>query len=163
MTSETIIQGFDPAAPGSDRTVKSLRMGGQSVELLDWNELSRRGLLERINREILHPLGLAVCRDVESGNSPGALVSPDGAWRYPEQKAQPTDAQLDEMRRNGLSIDGDNAYKRDLLDVVVGALALGKQGVIPPPSDHWALPFWEMAAAEAESMERLLREARRDA
>ena len=51
---------------------------------IDWNELSRLGLLERINREILHPLGYAVARDVESGSSPGALVSLDGAWAYPE-------------------------------------------------------------------------------
>lgn len=85
MANEPSIYGFDPAPAGSDRTVKQLRMGGQAVELLDWNELSRRGLLERINREILHPLGLAVCRDVESGNSLGALVSTDGAWHYPER------------------------------------------------------------------------------
>lgn len=54
------------------------------AEWIDWNEISRRGLLERINREIMHPLGLAVARDVESGASPGALVSADGAWRYPD-------------------------------------------------------------------------------
>jgi hypothetical protein len=85
VTNETIIQGFDPAQSGGDRTVKHLRMGGERVELVDWNELSRRGLLERINREILHPLGLAACRDVESGNSPGALVAASGAWLYPER------------------------------------------------------------------------------
>lgn len=54
------------------------------IEWIDWNEISRRGLLERINREIMHPLGLAVARDVESGASPGAMVSPGGAWCYPE-------------------------------------------------------------------------------
>ncbi|MDG9854109.1 hypothetical protein N7403_09625 [Pseudomonas nitroreducens] len=53
-------------------------------ERIDWNEISRRGLLERINREIMHPLGLAVCRVVETGQSPGALVSDDGAFCYPE-------------------------------------------------------------------------------
>jgi hypothetical protein len=41
---------------------------------------------------------------------------------------------LDALRRNGLSIDGDNAYKRDLLDTVVGALALGAQNSNPPPA-----------------------------
>ncbi|APQ14762.1 hypothetical protein BJP27_24420 (plasmid) [Pseudomonas oryzihabitans] len=51
-------------------------------QVIDWNEISRRGLLVRINREIMHPLGLAVARDVETGKSPGALVSPDGAWAY---------------------------------------------------------------------------------
>lgn len=61
-----------------------MKCGELDVELVDWNELSRRGLLVRINREILHPLGLAVCRDVETGSSPGALVSPDGEWAYPD-------------------------------------------------------------------------------
>lgn len=53
-------------------------------ERIDWNEISRLGLLERINREIMHPLGLAVYRDPETGNSGGALISPDGEWCYPE-------------------------------------------------------------------------------
>ncbi|MFP5424984.1 MAG: hypothetical protein ACLGJA_03930 [Gammaproteobacteria bacterium] len=56
-------------------------------KLIDWNEISRMGLLERINREIMHPLGYAVCREVESGKSPGALVSDDGPWVYPDQVA----------------------------------------------------------------------------
>lgn len=58
-------------------------------ETIDWNEISRRGLLVRINREIMHPLGLAVCRNPETGSSPGAVVSDDGPWVYPED----TDAQ----------------------------------------------------------------------
>lgn len=57
-------------------------MGGQKMEFIDWNELSKRGLIERINREILHPIGLAVCRDVDSGTSPGAFVAPDGEFTY---------------------------------------------------------------------------------
>ena len=32
---------------------------------------------------------------------------------------------LDALRRNSLSIDGDNAYKCDLCDAIFGALALG--------------------------------------
>lgn len=31
------------------------------------------------------------------------------------------------LRRRGLSIDGDNAYKRDLCDSIIGALAFGAQ------------------------------------
>jgi len=57
-------------------------------KVIDWNEISRLGLLERINREIMHPLGYAVCRDVDSGRSPGALVSEDGPWVYPDQVEQ---------------------------------------------------------------------------
>lgn len=57
------------------------------METIDWSEISRRGLLERINREIMHPLGLAVCRVVETGVSPGALVSDDGPFVYPDEFA----------------------------------------------------------------------------
>lgn len=57
-------------------------------KVIDWNEISRLGLLERINREIMHPQGYAVCREVESGRSPGALVSEDGPWVYPDQVQQ---------------------------------------------------------------------------
>ncbi|MDH2077207.1 hypothetical protein [Pseudomonas atacamensis] len=63
---------------------------------------------------------------------------------------------LDALRRNGLSIDGDNAYKRDLLDVVVGALALGAQNSNPPPSSHWATRFWEIGREERELHEDLV-------
>lgn len=52
------------------------------IEKIDWTEISKRGLLRRINEEIMHPLGLAIYRN-ESGISGGALVSPDGAWEYP--------------------------------------------------------------------------------
>ena len=69
-------------------------------------------------------------------------------------------ASLDEvvstLRRRGLSIDGDNAYKRDLLDAVVGALALGAQNTNPPPSDHWATRFWEIGREERELHEELV-------
>jgi len=68
------------------------------------------------------------------------------------------DDQLSEMRRMGLSIDGDNAYKRDLLDSIVGALVLGKQGTHQPPPGHWAELFWDMANAEGAQLERLLKE-----
>lgn len=63
---------------------------------------------------------------------------------------------LDALRRNGLSIDGNNAYKRDLLDAVVGALALGAQNSNPPPSSHWATRFWEIGREERELHEDLV-------
>jgi len=55
------------------------------MDTIDWNEISRRGLLVRINREIMHPLGLAIVRIPETGTSPGALVSDDGPFVYPER------------------------------------------------------------------------------
>ncbi|SFB40352.1 hypothetical protein [Pseudomonas sp. NFPP24] len=63
---------------------------------------------------------------------------------------------LDALRRNGLSIDGDNAYKRDLCDMIVGALALGAQNSNPPLADHWAQHFWQIAREERAGFEELV-------
>ncbi|GKX48529.1 Lar family restriction alleviation protein [Pectobacterium carotovorum] len=52
------------------------------MQSIDWNEISRRGLLVRINNEIMHPIGLAIFRDPDSGVSGGALVADDGVWQY---------------------------------------------------------------------------------
>lgn len=56
------------------------KIGG--CDWISWNELSERGLIIRINKEILHPIGLAVFRDPQTGLSRGALVSPNGVWEY---------------------------------------------------------------------------------
>lgn len=64
-----------PAIPAGRETI-----GG--CDWLDWNELSALGLIVRINAEILHPLGLAIFRDPASGISAGAMIAPDGKWRY---------------------------------------------------------------------------------
>lgn len=52
---------------------------------VDMNTLSDLGLLWQINREVLHPLGLALTRDPKTGFSVGALVAPDGEWNYGEK------------------------------------------------------------------------------
>lgn len=67
------------------------------------------------------------------------------------------------LRRRGLSVDGDNAYKRDLLDAAVGALALGAQNSNPPPAGHWGQRFWDIGREERGLLEELvatLRESR---
>ncbi|MCF5746591.1 MULTISPECIES: hypothetical protein [Pseudomonas syringae group] len=63
---------------------------------------------------------------------------------------------LDALRRTGLSIDGDNAYKRDLLDAAVGAMGFGFQGKTPPPPAHWAHRFYDLGRAEAVLREELV-------
>ncbi|AKA81762.1 hypothetical protein [Pseudomonas synxantha] len=63
---------------------------------------------------------------------------------------------LDALRRNGLSIDGDNDYKRDLLDCAVGAMAFGSQGNNRPPAGHWGQRFWDIGRGEAEAREELI-------
>ncbi len=60
------------------------------------------------------------------------------------------------LRRRGLSIDGDNAYKRDLLDCVVGALAHGAQNRNPPPAGHWGQRFWDIGREERGLHEELV-------
>ncbi|MFA6199096.1 MAG: hypothetical protein WC679_01655 [Bacteroidales bacterium] len=49
---------------------------------VNWNVLSQLGLIKRINHEILHPLGLAMTRNSETGFSESILVSDDGIWEY---------------------------------------------------------------------------------
>ncbi|MCF6763326.1 hypothetical protein [Pseudomonas fragi] len=60
------------------------------------------------------------------------------------------------LRRRGLSIDGDNAYKRDLCDAIVGTLAFGAQDRCPPPEGHWAQMFWDMGRGSASNTEELV-------
>nr|WP_305729532.1 hypothetical protein [Pseudomonas yamanorum] len=66
------------------------------------------------------------------------------------------DATLNNLRRMGASIDGDNAYKRDLCDAIVGALAMGAQNTNPPPADHWGQRFWDIGREERASCEELV-------
>lgn len=63
---------------------------------------------------------------------------------------------LDALRRQGLSIDGDNAYKRDLCDSIVGAMVFGAQNSNPPPPGQWQQRFWDIARGEAEAREELV-------
>lgn len=54
------------------------------LKSINWNQISELGLLERINKEIMHPLGLAVFRDTADGSSGGAFVADDGVFQYAE-------------------------------------------------------------------------------
>lgn len=63
-------------------------------------------------------------------------------------------------RRGGLSLDGDNRYKRGVCDVTVGSLAAGKQNTNPPPTYHWAQRFWDIGRAEGALQEELVQALR---
>lgn len=52
------------------------------MRTIDWNKASELGLIVRINKEILHPLGLAMSRNPENGFSENILISDDGEWEY---------------------------------------------------------------------------------
>ncbi|NQD72959.1 hypothetical protein [Pseudomonas sp. CM27] len=58
-------------------------------------------------------------------------------------------------RRGGLSLDGENAYKRAICDVIVGAMAGGKQNSNPPPHGHWGQEFWDIGRAEGDQQGEL--------
>lgn len=58
------------------------------MKTIDWNKASELGLVEKINREVLHPLGLAMTRNPETGASESILIADDGVWEYsPEMKS----------------------------------------------------------------------------
>ena len=49
---------------------------------INWNDMSDLGLIVRINKEILHPLGLAISRNPMTGFSEKILVADDGIFEY---------------------------------------------------------------------------------
>jgi len=63
-------------------------------------------------------------------------------------------------RRAALSLDGDNAYKRGVCDVAVGAMAAGKQNNNQPPEGHWGQRFWDIGRAEGARQEELIQALR---
>ncbi len=63
-------------------------------------------------------------------------------------------------RRAGLSLDGDNAYKRAVCDAAVGAMVGGKQNGTPPPEGHWGQRFWDIGRAEGALQEELVQALR---
>lgn len=52
------------------------------MKAINWNQMSELGLIEKINREMLHPLGLAMSRNSETGASYGVFVADDGVFAY---------------------------------------------------------------------------------
>ncbi|MGX1179344.1 hypothetical protein AB7M31_002412 [Pseudomonas sp. IAP-CY TE4608] len=59
-------------------------------------------------------------------------------------------------RRGGLSLDGENIYKRLLCDAIIGAMACGKQNSNPPPAGHWGQQFWDIGRAEGQQRDDLV-------
>lgn len=55
------------------------------MKKVDFNTLSEMGLLWKINKEILHPLGLALTRNPHTGESAGAIIADDGVWEYSDK------------------------------------------------------------------------------
>lgn len=68
------------------KTSKDTAKAIETPVSIDWKVMAELGLLARINHEILHPLGYSAFYVVDTGVSPGALVSESGGWEFtPEQ------------------------------------------------------------------------------
>lgn len=52
------------------------------MKYIDWNQMSELGLIERINKEMLHPLGLTISRNPANGVSDAIFVADDKYYEY---------------------------------------------------------------------------------
>lgn len=104
------------------------------------------------------PLATDVALHMESAAALTLLIAENCALskNVIEMTREDFDMTLNNLRRMGASIDGDNAYKRDLCDSIIGTLAFGAQDRCPPPKDHWALQFWDMGREAAATKEELV-------
>jgi len=55
---------------------------GLQQTVLDFNQMSELGLIFLINKQVLHPLGLSLTRELETGKSCGAIIASDLVWKY---------------------------------------------------------------------------------
>lgn len=64
-----------------DDSAKLKALPYEGKKLVNFNELSEYGLIWKINKDILHPLGLALARNTD-GTSNGCMVASDRVWEY---------------------------------------------------------------------------------
>lgn len=104
--------------------------------------------LENISASL--PPGAKLCLAIYTPNKPELDI-------VLQDKGLDLNEVVSTLRRRGLSIDGDNVYKRDLLDTTVGAMAMGVQNKNPPPAGHRSHRFWDIAREERANSEQLLK------
>lgn len=56
---------------------------------IDWNDMSDLGLIQHLNEQILHPIGLAISRDPITGISEKVIVAEDGFFVYDSRTVAP--------------------------------------------------------------------------
>jgi hypothetical protein len=103
--------------------------------------------LEKISASL--PAGAKICLTIYTPEKPELDI-------VLQDKGLDLNEVVSTLRRRGLSIDGDNTYKRDLLDSVVGAMAYGAQNINPPPAGHWGQRFWDIGREERALTEELV-------
>lgn len=72
--------------------------------ILNFKQLSDFGLIAEINTKILHPLGLALCYDRDTGVSNGAIIANDLNWEYAPEVYDRNKVKLDNFKRNRITI-----------------------------------------------------------
>lgn len=78
--------------------IKDQIIDTHDMSMVDFKTLSDMGLVYAINK-LLHPMGLALSYDPDTGESEGALIADDDKWEYsPEVEARCT-AKLLEFTR----------------------------------------------------------------
>ena len=93
------------------------------MKTINWTQASELGLVERINREILHPLGLAMSYHPNTGTSEALLIADDGFWEYSPNLESKVIAD-DEVKRKVLQLrdlptaEALNLRKPDTIDIV---------------------------------------------
>ena len=79
-------EGWDLAINAvQKRIIEIIKVNKNDSEykIMNFEEMSANGLVWKINKEVLHPLGLALARD--GATSPGCIIAPDGKWEYSEE------------------------------------------------------------------------------
>ena len=71
---------------------------------IDFNTLSTFGLVYLINKQVLHPLGLALTRNLETGRSNGAIISPDLSWKFSLEDEEEYSKKLEEFLKHRKNI-----------------------------------------------------------
>jgi len=103
--------------------------------------------LEKISANL--PAGAKLCLSIYTPEKPELDI-------VLQDKGLDLNEVVSTLRRRGLSIDGHNAYKRDLCDAIVGTLAFGAQDRCQPPEGHWAQRFWDMGRESSANTEDLI-------
>lgn len=72
---------------------------------IDFNELNKLGLIYEINNKILHPLGLSLNYDPETGKSSGALIiEKDSNFEYDEIITNENKLKLAKFKQNRIKV-----------------------------------------------------------
>lgn len=79
-------------------------MNTKTLVTVDFSKLSQWGLIAKINHDILHPLGLSLSYDVNSGVSEGCLVAPDLYFESPKDLLKEHNKRYEDFLRDRYAI-----------------------------------------------------------